>query len=548
MILTGFSLPFMDISLIVEDNSRSESSSLPFSQTTCQAAVSAVESAAEIPVILSFDETLFLRNSTEAYLDSIYPRPLGAAFLVALQALRPWRLFSGSFKSASVSRDWTLVVLATLLFPWTLWIWQRRAKELAKRYYNPALLDAIAGNAHGRIIIATSGFDFVVRPLLRYLPIETGRPQVRLIACRFWKGALDRARGKLAMVTEAVGEEVVTQAIAVTNSAEDASLLEAVAKPFLLRWPQSKFVPAMADVYVPLFYSEKIKNPNKSHIVKRILLGHWGFLIIALSCLSPHPFANALGLLLLVISYWCIYEVGYQENDLIGEQYEEKPILSNAYVYHRPKINLTQTLAPWYAALAISLPGIFLLNLSQRSLPLSEEFLAAGHLLSHMAIDVGLWAMLLIAVRLSFWIYNRFNEEARIWIYPILQIQKLFGFTLIAGTSIVGALLLVSLIVSRWLHYSIYRCGGDRWQFPLNLCCFVMFGMLFSAVALSSAEPLSLLTIQSAIAFGYCLLRAVKGWRQRYPLFDLLKYEPQNTTAEEKQIVIVSADTHQESN
>lgn len=521
------------------------------SQSTKTAAqtMRAVSSAgAGTPVILDFDETLFLRNSTEAYLDAVYPRPLGATALVALKAIRPWRWFPEQYREDDVAKDWFLVVAMTLLFPWTRWVWQGRAKKLANAYSNRTLIQAVEANPQAKVVIATLGFDLVVMPLIRHLPMDLGAGRsCQVIACRFWQGLRDRARGKRAMVTEALGKSAVGSAVAVTDAQKDWPLLSAVATPCLLTWPEAKFIPAMADVYVPLFYSEKVKNPKNSHIAKRVLMGHWAFLVIALSFLSPHPVINALSLLLLTFSYWCVYEVGYQENDLIGEKYESKPILSETYIAYKSRINLTNIPAPWYAAMGIAIPGLLLLEVSQRSAPISSTLANLGELWSPVLFGGLIWMALLVAVRLTFWVYNQFNEEARIWIYPILQIQKLFGFTLLAGTNVVGALLLLSLLLCRWLHYSIYRCGGDRWRFPINLSCFVLFSIMFCGVALGSPEPLSLLTLQAFVALGYCLIRALKGWRKLYPRFELLARPP--AVPERSKVVLVPPDdsTHIES-
>ena len=474
-------------------------------------AVSTAESHS--PIVVDFDETLFLRNSTEAYLDSVYPRPAGAALLFALKALKPWRLLPSYMRKDEVAKDWCFVVAATLLFPWTLLVWQHRAKALSKQYWNEPLIAAMRANDKAEIVVATLGFGFIVKPLLKYLPLHlsTHFSRRNVIACRFWQGAADRAKGKLEMVREALGEAALSNAIAVTDSERDKPLLEAVKTPCLLVWPGAQYVPALADVYMPLFYSEKVKNPGKSHFLKRVVMGHWAFLAIALSFLSPHPMLNAASLFFLVVSYWCVYEIGYQENDVVGEKYEKKPILSSSYERYKAQVDLS-TAAPWCWAAAIALPALFFIEVAKLEAPFRsavDAVIAEGPTL--MIYNMAVWLWFLCAVRLSFWIYNQFNEEARIWIYPILQVQKLFGFTLLVGTNAIGAALLLSLIVSRWLHYAIYRCGGDRWRFPLNLCCLVTFLMMYASIAMSGASISDIFTMQAGVALLYCSLRSTKA-------------------------------------
>lgn len=484
---------------------------------------SAVQQASkDSPIIVDFDETLFLRNSTQAYLGSIYPRPLGMAFLLIAKAIRPWRFFPSPLNQKNISKDWFLVIGATFLFPWTLLVWRQKARALAEQYCNRPLAQAIDANNEAPVVIATLGFGFIVNPLIRHLPmssVQTARVQV--IACRFWQGILDRAAGKLKMVLAVLDEQSVSRSVVVTDSNADQSLLDVVATPCLLTWSDACFVPAMSDLYLPLFYSEKIKNPGKAHFVKRVLLGHWVFCVIAWSCVSPHPFLNSISLFLLTISYWCVYEIGYQENDSIGERYERTPTLSSAYRQKQYTVNL-KTAWPWLYGIAFALPGCILFALSQSESPLS---LSSAQLYSLADTPLSIaslayyawWLVYLVVIRISFWFYNQLNETTRIWMYPVLQVQRMFGFGVLASTSVVGALLLMSFVISRWIQYCVYRCGGDRTTFPVNVSCLLLFVLLYVSVAISSADPTSLMTWQAAIAFTYCALRAIKKLKQLKP-------------------------------
>jgi len=275
-------------------------------------------------------------------------------------------------------------------------------------------------------------------------------------------------------------------------------------------------------IYVPLFYSEKVKNPGKAHFVKSVLLGHWVFGVVAWSCISPHPVINALSLLLLTVSYWCVYEIGYQENDAIGDRYEAKPTLSSAYRQYESRIDLN-TPWPWCWAIGLAIPGCFLFALSQWSISLnamaaqlsSPDTDLVWSVVGGAAVrGVVIWLAYLVAIRVTFWIYNQANEAARIWIYPFLQLQRLFGFALLASTSAAGAMLLMAYSISRWIQYCIYRCEGDRTRFPINVSCLLLFTLMYSSLALGTSDVMALVTVQSAIAFIYCTLRASKKSRQ----------------------------------
>ncbi len=279
---------------------------------------------------------------------------------------------------------------------------------------------------------------------------------------------------------------------------------------------------ASAAVYVPLFYSERVKNPGKSHFVKSVLLGHWVFGVIAWSCISPHPIISALSLFFLTISYWCVYEIGYQENDTVGAKYEKSPTLSSTYRQYESRIDLN-TPWPWCWAIGLAIPGCFLFALSQWSIPLSDMVaqlslpdtdLFWSTVGSAAMGELAIWLVYLVAIRLTFWIYNQANEVARIWIYPFLQLQRLFGFALLASTSAAGAMLLMAYSISRWIQYCIYRCGGDRTCFPINVSCLLLFTLMYASLALGTSDVMALMTGQSAIAFAYCAFRAAKKRKQ----------------------------------
>ncbi len=198
-----------------------------------------IETAPEnTPIIVDFDETLFLRNSTEEYLNTLQPRVIGAVLLGLLGYLKPWNWLPGSFKG-EISRDWLRVVISTLLFPWTLFLWSWRAQQLAHVQGSSDLLQAIATSS-SRVIVATKGFAFIVSPLLKHLSLPMNTHN-NLIACRFWKGIVDRQVDKKERVIAALGADTLKRAIVVTDSTDDASLLSSVAKPCLVVWPKAKY-------------------------------------------------------------------------------------------------------------------------------------------------------------------------------------------------------------------------------------------------------------------------------------------------------------------
>ncbi|MGD1875230.1 MAG: HAD family hydrolase [Mastigocoleus sp.] len=486
-------------------------------------------------ILIDFDETLFLRNSTEEYLNSLQPRILGSLFLTMLNLLKPWNLLPNEFKG-DVSRDWLRVLLATIFFPWTIILWQFQGKKLAQSYGNTPLIEAIAKKPDVQIIISSLGFDFVIRAIAKHLPIKTDK----IVACRFWKGGLDRVRGKLATINAALGEDVVKSSMVITDSHHDLPLLSYVSIPCLVVWSGAKTVQAMADVYMPFFYIEKVKKPSKPYFLYEIFGNDLLFVFLASTWLSSQPILHGLSMTFLMLSFWCIYEIGYMENDLIAEKFEKQPVLSDRYQRYKSRISLSE---PWIYAAIFAIPGILFLELSkvdhnQLHNPIISKFIpnltfnwqSNLNFLSHHGLDIlinaGFWLSLLIFVRATFWIYNRIDKHTRVWLYPILQGCRCFGFLSVATTNVVGAMIFTAYAIARWLPYIIYRYAktDDYPQEIAQLSYLLIFPLLIVAVSLGTQDIFVLINWQTFTIMGYCIYRArhflVETIRSIHPVWE----------------------------
>ncbi len=209
-------------------------------------ALSAIANATKsTPIILDFDETLLLRNSTAEYINSLRPRLLGFGLIMLLKILRPWVWLPRPFRG-NKTRDWFLVTIPTILLPWTLVLWKRSAKKLAQDYSNKELITGVEGNTEAQIIVASLGFNFVINPILEHIPMRCDR----LVGCRFWQGASDRHKGKLIMIQEVLSESEIKSAILVTDSEDDLPLLQVVAQPYFVLWSLAKYVDPFKDFWL----------------------------------------------------------------------------------------------------------------------------------------------------------------------------------------------------------------------------------------------------------------------------------------------------------
>lgn len=461
----------------------------PYWRSQAEVADAIASAASSMTVVLDFDETLFLRNSTEEYLRSIAPRWLAVLVLVALSILRPWQWFPG-IPRGEQSRDWVRVYVLTSLFRGSCKRWEQIAPEIGRELSNRELLQALGRSESRNIVVASIGYDFILRPLLKGMKIG----EHKLVSCRFRTGLRDRERGKLALLSDELEKGWHERAILVTDSLDDLPVLEKVAGPYLTHWPQARYDSAMMGVYFPFYYTTRVKHPGEKYLIKTVAAEDWMFAILATSWLSPQPVLHAVAVAFLTASLWCVYEIGYMENDLVAELLESDGKLSKNYEHGKDMINLAK---PWAWAVVFALPGLLLLAL--------VEDQGAWWLL---AMSFLMWGLVLVGIRLVFYLYNRVNKFTRIWLYPVLQAFKSFGILVVTSTNLVGVSLLISQIIARWVLYLIYRYSG-KWITIGQVLRFIFFiililGMLLGGTTLTG----QLLTFQTLAILTYAALKA----------------------------------------
>ncbi len=385
------------------------------------------------PLLADFDETLYLRNSTEDFIDCAWPGLFALLLLRVLEVLRPWRLTGGI-----ATRDTWRVGAISTFFPWTHWRWRARVRVFAERYANEDLKAALKARAEPPVIL-TAGFKSIVTPLLAAM----GFPDAPLIAARmYW--AADRRRGKLRMATRELGAETVSSSLAVTDSLDDQELLQSCARPLRTVWPGARYRRALARVYLPGEYISQIKRPGERYIIRGILQEDFAFWLLSSIALAGNPTAHVIGLLLLLLSFWAIYERGYVDNDFVAASYEADPKLSAAV--GRVQV-ATPAVQPWIWALVAGAAAVGLLR------PERTDF----------ALYFAGWVAVLVVTHACFWFYNRLDKMTRVWLYPLLQFARTAAFTAIVPIAPVGVAALGAHVLSRWVPYQVYRLASRRW-------------------------------------------------------------------------------------
>ena len=492
-------------------------------------------------ILVDFDETLLLRNSTAEYLNSLKPRLLGALLLKIIYLIKPWQWIK-KIKLRKPSEDWFLVFFTTILMPWNIFLWSAKAQKMAKQYSNYELIETLNKNKSTEIIVVSVGFNFIIEPILKLMPIK----YKQLICCRFWQGLKDRQKGKLAMIREAIGMKKVSSSIAITDSLDDLPLLMKVASPFLIVWEQAKYQAPMTDIYFPLLYLHKVKRVGENYIVKSILLDDFPILILAFTWLSQSPILQAIAMLCFVFSFWCIYEFGYYENDLVAEKYEKKPVLSDTY-YDR--LVMIQWWQPWIWSLAIAIVCVVLISAGENN---GFDFLHSDRKFLLVSLkNFYSWFSFLLLSRLGFFIYNYLNKPTRIWLYPLLQFFRYCGFLVLFETNIIGVSLILGHVLARSTSYLVYRYAGaniEQWgkikDWFLRWLLFITFVAMMS---IAQSDLSLLFNWQTTAVSCWWLLRCRKQvidiFNNIKPIWHLANQEQQINHRETTLENIVLADT-----
>ncbi len=436
------------------------------------------------PVLLDLDETLYLRNSTEDFIDSAQPRLFALLAMRLLDFIEPWRWTGGS-----ETRDVWRVRCIVWLFPWAQARWRTRVRVLAASAANTPLIDAVkqrAGMANRQApIIATLGFQPIVTPLVAALGLP---PQIKIIAARLTTFA-DRRGGKLRLVVAALGNETVRRALVLTDSAQDDALLSACAQPLRTVWPRARFHPALSDLYLPGQYLSHVKRPGERYITRGILQEDFALWVLSSVMLSAHPVRHVVALLFLLLSFWAIYECGYVDNDRVGVRLEHDPKLSKAFLAGAV---VTPLWAPWIWALASGAAGVAILR----------------GLGSAAVTGFGIWCAVLAATYGAFALYNRFDKSTRIWLYSCLQVARSAAFVALVPINLIGAIAIGAHVLSKWVPYYIYRAAGKVWPDAPHFMTRLLFFVVLTVLIACATGVATFLTWSTAALLAWNLFRA----------------------------------------
>ncbi len=440
------------------------------------------------PLLVDLDETLYLRNSTEDFIDCARPGLLALLLLRMLDALKPWRMTGGDTRD-----NWRVCAIHTF-FPWTHWRWRAKVPFLAERHLNRELKAALKTRAEPPIIL-TTGFKSIVAPLLAAM----GFADAPLVAARSYAFA-DRRNGKLRMASRELGAETLGRCLFVTDSVNDFEVLQNCARPLRTLWPQASYRRALSDVYLPGEYISRIKRPGERYILRGIIQEDFVFWLLSSIALAINPLTHLAGLLLLLVSFWSIYERGYVDNDLVAYRYEPDPKLSTNF--GRVPV-ATPAAQPWIWAVLAGAVGVAILCPDKMG----------------FVVHFVRWVTVLILTSACFFLYNRLDKATRVWVYPLLQFARSAAFTVIVPITPAGVAALGALMLSRWMSYQAYRLtsAGEGWP-NLRPEFARLISFLLLSLMISGSLGLSVLLTWSTLAL--LLWNVFRARRDVYAVFN----------------------------
>jgi phosphoserine phosphatase len=438
--------------------------------------------------LVDFDHTLFYANSTEQFLDHARPTFLAAALLGLLRKWQPW-MWVKSENSQFLYQDFLRVAVVSLCMPWTCLTWLVQGPRLWRRHCNEELTDRLLAVADRPIVIVSYGFSHIIRPMLRASPLRDRR----LVCSRLFPWPRNiRRKGKEVALANVVGEKAMREGLAVTDSLEDAPLLNTVKIPLLVRWKEVRTTPCTSLFYYPFRYTNEGKYPGRRILINQqfgedlvvALLGY-GFQVQ-----TP---AALLGLLVLFVSFFAVYEIGYYENDFLAAKKEKKPIVSPqaARFAHYPIRS-----QGWLWGICLGAAGCALVG------PLSRfPYLLAS------------WLGCLVAVRVVFRLHNILKPAWRIPTFTGLQIGKTFSYAAVLPLHPVSAIILVSQILRQCINYLVYRIRGSSQNVNRQQLRLFSFIILSAGYAVWAKSLEGFVSVSYVCAAAWCVYRVI---RERY--------------------------------
>jgi hypothetical protein len=128
---------------------------------------------------------------------------------------------------------------------------------------------------------------------------------------------------------------------------------------------------------------------------------------------------------------------------------------------------------------------------------------------------IGLWILVAIVTRVTFFVFNHVPLAWRIFVFFPLHVLKYFAPLVIFSLQPAGYALLSAQVVRTWSVYAVRRCGGDI-EFIVSQLIRLMF-LLFLLIGLALLSTVESIfgSWQTWVILGWCILRAVPEMKRK---------------------------------
>ena len=296
--------------------------------------------------------------------------------------------------------------------------------------------------------------------------------KVRLIASSAFSSKDNlRKRGTVDALVKAIGAERLKSALFVTDSRDDQEVIDHAGRAALLQWAPYPS-PAFAKTYVPMRYAVQGKYAGRKYFKTQILQEDLAVWLLAYNW----SFTSLPSLLCLFMAMYCIYEIGYWQNDHVAAKKEAKPTLSARVArFSNYPIRWGLLWSGAFLALAVALTPF------RKNIPSSETYM-------DLATAVAMLGLLLV----SFRVFNTLPVARRVYAFPILHfVKNFFGMTILALNPI-GLILLLSQLLSQMMVYVVHRSGGNPGGFNRQAQRALIFITLIVTFSLATPWDLAL--------------------------------------------------------
>ncbi|MDD2236684.1 MAG: hypothetical protein PHG65_05715, partial [Kiritimatiellae bacterium] len=415
-------------------------------------ALSAIRANAGHELLVDFDYTLFLANSSDEFIRAARPGWLCFLICCMTDAWLRWRA-PGQFNQ---QRDFLRIRWILRILPWALPRWRKTAGKLMRSHLNQPLWNVL-DNPETHPLIISYGCEEIIRPLLNELT-----PNMRLVASSIQQDVNLRLSSKVQAVKEVLSEDELNDAVAITDSEDDRALLDAVDKGLLVEWVRPKPY-RWENVYFPFHYLQDCRYAGSNYLRGQVMLEDLPLLLCAFISISAP--LHAVAAVLLYFSLLIVYEMGYFENDRVA--------FSRADDTTRPKRFALFKTYPirqgWIWSVFVGLMGVAVVS----------DCMAGWESLFLK------WVGVLVLLRIVFFIHNHIAVKERYFTYPLLSLFRYGVLFVVLSSNRVGRFLLIAQMGCQVANYLIHRTGGNILLYrrqSYRLFLFVLLIVLFGFV------------------------------------------------------------------